>query len=515
MATQPNVPTIPVRPRIEPSADAAVLRSIPDAIIQTNAMGRIRALNPAAEALTGWTEQEALDHPLSELVEFGRDPEVSDDTAAAVDSILSCKSNSELCAGYLTIVRKRKKLLAWISGAATVLDGERCAVFTIRDITAMDQLQRDYFRTRHLEGLQRLAGGLAAEYINLITAAQGSLEALLRSGKLAEREVRQLHGLRRAVDGTTAITRQLLAFSRRREADTRIVDLNSTIRSMLPLLEETAGQKSSLVVKLAPVLAKVELDPSHLEDALLALVRHASHSMPDGGVIQISTRPHEVTDQQALRFVDFPAGSYVLLEVSDNGVALSGSQADGLFEPYFSVRTSSDGLELAGAYGSTKQAGGHMWHESTPRDGRRFFLCWPEAQVAEEPVTAEPETGRETVLVLEHDEGTKELVRRSLLTRDYHLLEAGTATEALRVSRQWDGDIHLLLVNVFTSSATGPEVAKKLQAVRPTVKVLYMSSYAARVLQQAGAPKMGTRFIQKPFSPEALARRIRQVLDTD
>ncbi len=501
---------VPLRPL---DFETVVLQHVPDAVITLSSAGRITFLNSAAELLLGASAKEAAGQPYSTLFTFPREPKGA---SSLLDPLLSGCSRSETGTHWLALVRSSREILAL--GTAGAISGnprDAGAVLLIRDITAWDRSRRDFIRTRYLETMQQLACSVSTHCNNLATAIQGSVETLQKpQSQSHERQLHNLQNLQRALDSVTLLTRQLRAFGRRLPPDPRLLDLNAAIRAILPLLEHESGPSQKLVLELDPALARIEIDPSHVEEIAFALVQHAFENTPKDGALRMITRNFQVTPEYALHFADLAPGAYTLLELSYPGSALQIHDDDCIFDPFFATRSQGGSLGLAAVYGLTRQSGGHIWFESSPRDGTRFSLCWPSLENAPDAaLVSAGSAGRESILVVEPDPHTRDLALRALLHSGYHVLEAASASQALRICRQWDGEVDLILLNPLTPSLTGPEFTQRLLALRPNAKVLFMSGYHSRILIEEGA-RIDARFIQKPFSPDALVRKVRHSLDS-
>lgn len=505
-------------PASQRHASAAVLRtefagnvlaqSIADALIQISATGEVIHLNPAAEALLGLRETDGQGQCWMDILQ----PIDRDFVASYIQDALSGVGAAETLSCELTVAKTGRRMRAQLTAGLlpSYARPGGGAVLVIRDVTALDRSQRDFFRAMHLDRLQAFAGGLAARFNNLISPMQASIEALARSGAVDDRHV---HNLKRALEGELAMVRELMAISKRLAVDPQLVNLNKIIKDSRPLIEDIV-EGAELAIDLEPELGHIEIDPSHGAEILLSLVALARERAGRGGQVRVTTCNQEIQPDQALQFVDRASGKYVMLEVSDNGPVIPGAFEETLFDPLLSSDHSRRGSELAVAYGMTKQSGGYLWYESAGELRNRFVAGWPCQDLMPELVLADRKLdGSETILVLEHDRAARELIQRTLLDHGHHVLEACTAPQAAMIARQWNGALDLMLVNVLTSGGSSLEIARRIQRARPKMQIVYMSSYSSRALFDAGATQIRDRFIQKPFSPDSLMQLIRMSLD--
>jgi len=390
---------------------------------------------------------------------------------------------------------------------------------TVLDVTERRHLEEQFRQSQKMEAIGRLAGGVAHDMNNLLTAILGSTELLLLdlpAGPTRD-EVAEMRAVaERAAD----LVRRLLAFSRRQVLEPRVLDLNDLVGNLQKMLRRLIGEDVELRFAPGPRLGAVRADPGQLEQVILNLAVNARDAMPQGGRLTIETANADLDDAYVHRHAGVTPGPYVLLSVSDNGIGMDKDTLAHLFEPFFTTkpRGQGTGLGLATVYGIVKQSGGHVWAYSEPARGATFKVYLPRADdmVAAEATPAAaagPARGSETVLLIEDEQVVRVLARKVLAQHGYTVLEAAGAEEALALVAQHFGSIHLILTDVVMPGMSGRELARRLAARLPEIKVLYMSGYSDDAVVRHGVLDPGTAFIQKPFTPHGLARKVRDVLD--
>jgi CheY-like chemotaxis protein len=372
-----------------------------------------------------------------------------------------------------------------------------------------------------MEAVGRLAGGVAHDFNNLLTAILGNTELLLDSlgpthpaREDGEEVIRAAH---RAAD----LTRQLLTFSRQQVIAPRVLDINGVVANLDKMLRRLIGEDIELKTALAPDAGAVRADPGQLEQVILNLVVNGRDAMPRGGKLTIETANVALAEADAWE-LSAPPGSYVMVAVSDTGVGIDPAIRAHLFEPFFTTKGpgKGTGLGLATVYGVVKQSGGFIWVYSEPDQGATFKIYLPrveEAPDAPAPAPAARETrhGTETVLLVEDDAMVRSFARRALEARGYAVLPASGGPDALSLVEGHAGPIHLLVTDVVLPSMSGRELARRLDAARPGLRVLYTSGYTDEAIVHHGVLEPGIAFLQKPFTGDALADKVREVLDAE
>ncbi len=395
---------------------------------------------------------------------------------------------------------------------------------TQREVTELKRLEDQLRQAQKMEAVGRLAGGVAHDFNNLLTAILGSTELLMRGLEPASPLRQDAAEIKKAGERAAGLTRQLLAYSRRQVLKPELLDLNRVVADMDRLLRRLIGEDVDLVTALAPDLAAVRADRGQVEQVIVNLALNARDAMPRGGKLTIATANAELGPEYADAHVGATPGSYVLLAVSDTGAGMDADTVAHLFEPFFTTKEvgKGTGLGLATVYGIVKQSEGYIAVYSEPGEGTSFKIYLPRvtsgAMAAPAPPSPGPPApsslrGTETVLVVEDEEAVRSLSRRALEAGGYTVLAAAGGPDAVRLTERYGGPIHLLLTDVVMPGMSGRELAQQLAQRRPGLRVLYMSGYPGDAIVHRGALDPGTAFLQKPFMPEDLTRKVREVLD--
>jgi len=361
---------------------------------------------------------------------------------------------------------------------------------------------------------------VAHDFNNLLTGITCYSDLLLDSINEGDPLRHDVEEIKRAAQRASELTRQLLAFSRKQILTYTVVNLNAVVSGMHKMLGRLIGEDIDLTTRLAPDLGHIRADLGQLEQVIVNLAVNARDAMRHGGRLMIETANWVVPDGGATKPPEIPAGRYILLAVADTGDGMDESIKANLFEPFFTTKElgKGTGLGLATVYGIIKQCGGQITVESQLGHGSTFKIYLP--QVEEETVTVVPEpeslpllSGNEIVLLVEDDKTVRNLACRILRSSGYAVLEASNGAEALRRCEQHYGPLHLLLIDVVMPQMSGREVAQRLTRSRPELKVLYMSGYTDDSILRHGVLDEEIAFLHKPFTPEALTRKVREVLD--
>ena len=412
----------------------------------------------------------------------------------------------------------------WIrSRVSPVRDTSGKVVRTVgiaEDVTELRRTQDQLIESQKMEAIGRLAGGVAHDFNNLLTAITGHGELVLGELRAGDPSREDVEEMLKAAERATALTRQLLAFSRRQTLEPQVVNMNALVADAEKMLRRLIGEDIELRTIPAEGLAAVRADPGQLEQVILNLVVNARDAMPRGGKLTIETKNVELDAGSASAHEPVKPGAYVMLAVSDTGAGMTEETKARVFEPFFTTKEvgKGTGLGLATVYGIVRQSGGYVWVYSEPGTGASFKIYLP--RVDEQPVAlavrpspAEQARGSETLLLVEDEEVVRRLARIALVKRGYRVLEAATGAGALQLSEREQRPIAMLITDVVMPGMTGPELARQLALVRPHIRVLYMSGYTERVLAQQGALPPGSAYLDKPFTLDALARKVRQLLD--
>jgi two-component system cell cycle sensor histidine kinase/response regulator CckA len=391
---------------------------------------------------------------------------------------------------------------------------------TCVDVTHHRQVEEQLRQVQRMEAVGRLAGGMAHETNNQMAVVLGFADFVLGRPDLPERVREDVEQIRKAAERTAGITSQLLAFSRRQPARPRVLDLNETVRAFEPVLRRAMSEGCELQFRLTPGLGPMKADPGQVEQVLLNLALNACDAMPHGGTLTIETAMVSLT-QEYVRLktgVRVQPGHYVLLAMSDTGQGMSRETLSRVFEPFFTTKAvgQGTGLGLSTVYGLVKQADGNIWVYSEPGIGTTFKVYFPVISVAQ-PAVPEPEPtlhlgSGETVLVVEDEPDVRRMAVRSLSEAGYTVLEATGGKEALQIIIEAGDRLRVVVTDVAMPELNGRELGDRIADLRPRLPVIYMSGYTDEDVIRRGLMEPGRRFIQKPFSPDALARQVHEAL---
>ncbi|MDX6501468.1 MAG: hypothetical protein QOG23_4728 [Blastocatellia bacterium] len=384
----------------------------------------------------------------------------------------------------------------------------------------LERSEEQLRQSQKMDAIGQLAGGVAHDFNNLLTAICGHSELSLKLLTPQDPLHRHLEQIKKSGERAAALTRQLLAFSRKQILQPKIIDLNQIVVDMNKMLQRLIGEDIDLMMGLAADLGKVKADPNQIEQILLNLSINARDAMPKGGRLTIETSNVDLSEEFSRDHVSVRPGQYVMLAVSDNGCGMDAETQAHIFEPFFTTKEvgKGTGLGLATVYGIVKQSEGTIWLYSEVGRGTAFKIYLPcaEAPMKEVEVGADDREslqGTETVLLVEDEEVVRDMATEILRDAGYHVLEARHGPEALILGRRHAGAIHLMLTDVVMPQMSGRELAEQLTPLRRDMKVLYMSGYTDDAIVHHGVLEEGTAFIGKPFTPSALARKVREILD--
>jgi len=394
-------------------------------------------------------------------------------------------------------------------------------VEVLRDITERKRAEEQLRQAHKMEAIGQLAGGVAHDFNNLLMAIIGYSELLLARLREGDRLRKHVQEIKKAGERAAALTRQLLAFSRRQVLVPQVLDLNSVVSNVQKMLRRMIGEDIDLLTVPAPDLGQVRADPGQVEQVIMNLAVNARDAMPEGGNLTLETTNVALDESYTRNHIDVLPGRYVMLAVRDTGSGMDAETLSHIFEPFFTTKEEGKGtgLGLATVYGIAKQSGGHIEVSSEPGQGTTFRVYLPRIEAAYEPAARgapaeEMPRGTETVLLVEDDVVVCELLREMLQGSGYTVLEAGGARQALRMGERYaPRPIHLLLADVVMPEMSGPQLADHLARVYPKMKVLYISGYTDAAVARHGKLSTKAPYLQKPFAPEVLARKVREVLD--
>lgn len=399
--------------------------------------------------------------------------------------------------------------------------GRNAALVIVQDITERKRLEERLYQSQKMEAIGRLAGGIAHDLNNILMVIIGYGEFLLdRYPDELDPLHKDLEQIMKAGERAAALTQQLLIFSRKQVLQPHVLGLNLVVADMVKMLQRMIGEDIDLNIALEPALGHVEADPSQIEQVILNLVVNARAAMPQGGKLTIETTNIELDEMYAHWHAGVKPGPYVMLAVSDTGYGMDAETKAHLFEPFFTTKAQGTGLGLATVYGIVKQSGGDIWVYSEPGQGATFKIYLPRVAEHESPPRANHARaalprGWETILLVEDEKDVRELIRTLLRSSGYNVLEAANGGEALLLCEKYSGPIHLLITDVVMPHMSGHELVERLASLRPGLRTLYMSGYPDEAVVQHGMLEPGLFFLQKPFTPADLARKVRKILDTN
>jgi two-component system, cell cycle sensor histidine kinase and response regulator CckA len=384
----------------------------------------------------------------------------------------------------------------------------------------LKELEDQLRQSQKLEAIGQLAGGVAHDFNNLLTAIAGHSDMCLRQLSSDDPLRHRVQQIKKAGDRAAALTRQLLAFSRKQILQPKVIDLNDIVVDMNKMLRRLIGEDIHLMMGLGVDLGRVKADPNQIEQVLMNLSVNARDAMPKGGKLTIETSNVQVGEEFASYHMSVPPGPYVMLAVSDTGSGMDAPTQARIFEPFFTTKEvgKGTGLGLATVYGIVKQSGGTIWVYSEVDCGTTFKIYLPSVAgsapyVHISEAERDLQKGTETILLVEDEEIVREMATEILRESGYSVIEAKHGAEALTLCTKYDGQIHLMLSDVVMPNMSGRELAGLLSPHRSEMKVLYMSGYTDDAIVHHGVLDEGTAFIAKPFSPDALSKKVREVLD--
>ena len=494
----------------------ALVENASDALLLIDAEGRITYFSPSSARHLGWTAEQIVGRSISDFIH----PEDRE-----LGSLRLAEALGQPRRSISEEVRFHHADGTWRVMDAVGVNrlGDPAVggiVVTMRDISERRRLEEQLRQAQKMEAVGQLAGGVAHDFNNMLTAILGYCHLML--DEMPEGDPLRLDLLEIQAAGVRAasLTRQLLAFSRRQMLQPEVVDINTLVTQLEKLLRRLISEDVELVTALAPDLHPVTVDPASVEQILLNLAVNARDAMPTGGTLTIETANVELDDTYAVTHVTMPPGRYVMLAVGDTGKGMDAATRARVFEPFFTTKEQGkgSGLGLATVYGIVKQSGGYIWVYSEPGHGTMFKVYLPPtssssaAQAAHSG--ADEALGWETVLLVEDESAVRALAREVLRQHGYVILEARHGVDALRVAERHPDAIHLLVTDVVMPQMSGRELAERLTTVRPALKTLFMSGYSDHALMP-GDVIPGAAFLQKPFTPEVFARRVRGILDAE
>jgi two-component system cell cycle sensor histidine kinase/response regulator CckA len=385
---------------------------------------------------------------------------------------------------------------------------------------ALRQSEEHLRQAQKIEAVGRLAAGVAHDFNNILTAITGHSELLLRQQAADDPLRKHAEQIEKAAHMAAALTRQLLTFSRKQLIEPRVLELNAAIVNIEKMLRRLIGEDIEFRTLLDPAAGHIKADPGQIDQVIMNLAVNARDAMPNGGKLTVTTANTTLGKNHTKNFPDLSAGEYVMMAIADTGIGMSEEVKAHLFEPFFTTKPpgKGTGLGLATCFGIVKQNAGHIEVHSEVGKGTTFKIYFPQVQTTLEPprgriAPTEAAGGNETVLLVEDEQGVRELAVGTLREKGYTVVEAVNGEEGLRIARQLEGKIDLVLTDVVMPVMGGKEMADALRTSHPGTKVLFISGYPDNALGDHGVLRPGTGFLQKPYLTATLARKVREVLD--
>jgi len=496
---------------------AQLLNAVQQAVVATDPEGIVIFWNKFAELLYGWTAEEAVGQTIQELTPS---PFLRDHGA----EIMERGASGGGWTGEFLVQGKSGKAFPALLTTSPVRDevGTVLGFVTVSiDLTERRNLEEQFRQSQKMDAVGRLAGGIAHDFNNLLTVIRLNTEIIMDGFDPTDPRSEDVKQIRSAAERASGLTRQLLAFSRKQILQPRVLDMNSVVGNVEPMLRRLIGEDITISTT-SSARGYIVADPGQLEQVLMNLVVNARDAMPQGGRITIETRSVELDEHYTSEHAPVIAGRYVMLAVGDNGIGMSRDTREHAFDPFFTTKEAGKGtgLGLATVYGIVKQSGGYVWIYSEPELGTTLKLYFPEvsssaAFTTSEPRTASSETSRgsETILLVEDEEAVRSLTSRILKKQGYRVMAAQHGREAMEMAAKEEGHIDLVLTDVVMPGMNGRGLVERLTGIRPRIKSLYMSGYTDDDIIRRGFIEPSKSFLQKPFTSEALLQTVRKVLD--
>ncbi len=497
---------------------AQLLNAVQQAVVATDPDGIVIFWNKFAENLYGWTAEEAVGQMIEELTPS---PFLRDHGAEIVERGAAGQSWT----GEFLVQGKSGKAFPALFTTSPVLDERGQALGFVRvsiDLTERRNLEEQFRQSQKMDAVGRLAGGIAHDFNNLLTVIRLNTEIIIEGFDPEDPRSEDVKQIRSAAERASSLTRQLLAFSRKQILQPRVLDMNSVVGTVEPMLRRLIGEDITIASQCS-ARGYVVADPGQLEQVLVNLVVNARDAMPQGGLISIETKNVELDDNYTSEHAPVVPGHYVMLAVTDNGVGMNRETREHAFDPFFTTKEAGKGtgLGLATVYGIVKQSGGYVWIYSEPGQGTSVKLYFPEVSAAAafgpsaelQTAARSSKRGSETILLVEDEEAVRGLACRILEKQGYRVIPAQHGRDAMDIATKEEGRIDLVLTDVVMPGMNGRGLVERLSGIRPSIKSLYMSGYTDDDIIRRGFLEPSKSFLQKPFTTEALLQTVRKVLD--
>jgi PAS domain S-box-containing protein len=498
-----------------------ILSSVGEGILGLDANGNVAFANATATRLLGYEADELCGLPLHTLQSSEDARQDSSDAASSpLDAILGSTGGQSVVTATWRRGDGTTFPIEYVATPVHDVRGRSGAILAFRDISERKGLEEQLRQAQKMDAIGQLAGGVAHDFNNLLTVISGYGELLAQELKSSEPERSYLAEITKAGERATSLTQQLLAFSRRQVLTPELLDLSLVVSDTESMLRRLIGEDIELVVVLRSSVGRVRVDRGQIQQVLLNLAINARDAMPKGGRLTVEVTSTLVDEAYARTHLSLSPGQYAVLIVSDTGCGMDAATRARIFEPFFTTKPPGvgTGLGLSTVYGIVKQSGGDIWVYSEPDRGSTFKVYLPRvldtAAVDDmSAVLVEAPRGTETILLAEDEEQLRTLAAMMLRQAGYTVLEARRGEEALQLAEQHAGRIHLLLTDVVMPGMSGRELAERLAATYPRLRVLYMSGYTDDAMVRHDVQAESVRLLHKPFSSVALADAVRAVLD--
>jgi PAS domain S-box-containing protein len=477
------------------------------------------AVNHAAVAQYGYSREEFLSMTIKDI----RSPESVPELLRS----MSAEDGVTLAGSWTHQKKDGTAIEVEVISHPLVFAGRNAKLVLANDVTerkraeqALRESEEQLRQSQKLEGVGQLAGGIAHDFNNLLTVIIGFSSLAMRGLQSEDPLLSTLEEIKKAGDRAASLTRQLLAFSRRQVLQPKVLNLDSVVSEMEKMMRRLIGENIDLRAALAPDIGSVKADPGQIEQIILNLAVNARDSMPEGGKLTIETGNAYLDEEYVKHHVGAQAGPHVMLAVSDTGSGMDQKTQARIFEPFFTTKElgKGTGLGLSTVYGIVKQSGGNIWVYSEVGRGTTFKIYLPRVdegapEYKRSSHLDEVHQGSETILLIEDEEMLRKLARQTLSMYGYQVLDAANGAAAISMCEQHPGKIDLVLTDVIMPGLSGREVADRLLELRPEMRVLFMSGYTDDAIVHQGVLDEAANFLQKPFAPDSLAQKVREVLD--